>query len=291
VTADGWPGAGVKVAVVGAGTMGGGIATLVLGHGIPVVLVDVDSAALAAAEARIGRQLRHGHLLGALPADRAGGTLRTTTAVAGVAGAAAVVEAVTEDPGRKREVLAAAAAVVRPGTPLISTTSGIPIDELAGGLPRPEDLLGTHFMNPSYLIDMVEVVRGPRTGDAAFAAAQALLATLGRRSVVVRDAPGFVTSRLLHAMINDAARIVEEGVASADQVDTLLQGCLGHRTGPLRTADLIGLDNLVDSLRALHQRTGEERYRPAGSLLRKVAAGELGHKSGRGFHDYGEVPS
>ena len=290
MTSDRWPGAGAQVAVVGAGTMGGGIATLVLGHGIPVVLVDLDTAALAAAQARIGRQLRHAQLLAALPADRTPGELTTTTAVAGVAGAAAVVEAVTEDPDRKREALAAAAAVVRPGTPLISTTSGIPIGELAGGLGRPEDLLGTHFMNPPYLIDMVELVRGAGTGDAAFAAAEALLGALGRRSVVVRDAPGFVTSRLLHAMINDAARIADEGVATADQVDTLMQGCLGHRTGPLRTADLIGLDNLVDSLRALHQRTGEERYRPADALLRKVAAGELGQKSGRGFHDYRKVP-
>ena len=288
MTATGWP-AGAKVAVVGAGTMGGGIATLVLGYGIPVLLVDVDTATLAAAEARIGQQLRHAHLLAALPADRAPGPLTTTTA--DVAGAAAVVEAVTEHPGRKREVLAGAAAVVAPGTPLISTTSGIPIDELAGGLPHPDDLLGTHFMNPTYLIDMVELIRGPRTGEAAFATAEALLGTLGRRSVVVGDAPGFVTSRLLHAMINDAARIVEEGVATAEEVDTLMQGCLGHRTGPLRTADLIGLDNLVDSLEALHQRTGEERYRPAGSLLRKVAAGELGHKSGRGFHDYRKVLS
>ncbi len=277
------------VAVVGAGTMGGGIATLVLGHGHPVVLVDTDPAALAAAPDRIRGQLRHGQLLGALPADRPQGTL---TAAAEVGpGAVAVIEAVTEDVRTKRAVLAAAAAAVPPGTPLISTTSGIPVDELAAGLPRPEDLLATHFMNPAYLIAMVEVVRGPRTGDRAFDAAAALLAALGRRPVVVADAPGFVTSRLLHAMINDAARLVDEGVAGADEVDALLEGCLGHRTGPLRTADLIGLDNLVDSLRALHERTGEERYRPAGALLRKVAAGELGRKSGRGFHDYREVRS
>jgi len=269
--------------------MGGGIAALALGHGLPVVLVDSDPTVLAGAGARVRGQLRHGQLLGALPADRPHGTLTTAAAVA--PGTVAVIEAVTEDLGTKQAVLAAAAAAVPPGTPLISTTSGIPVDELAGGLPRPEDLLATHFMNPAYLIDMVELVRGPRTGDAAFAAATALLAELGRRSVTVADAPGFVTSRLLHAMINDAARIVEEGVATADEVDALLEGCLGHRTGPLRTADLIGLDNLVDSLRALHRRTGEERYRPAGALLRKVAAGELGRKSGRGFHDYREVRS
>lgn len=274
------------VAVVGAGTMGAGIATLVLGHGLDVALVDTDPAALAAAADRVRGQLRHGRLLGTLPDDRPQGTLTVAAAVG--PGAVAVVEAVTEDAGTKRAVLAAATAAVPPGTPLVSTTSGIPVDELAAGLPRPADLLAVHFMNPAYLIDMVEVVRGPRTGDRAFAAAAALLAGLGRRAVVVADAPGFVTSRLLHAMLNDAARLVGEGVAGADDVDRLLEGCLGHRTGPLRTADLIGLDNLVDSLRALHERTGEERYRPAGALLRKVAAGELGRKSGRGFHDYRE---
>jgi methoxymalonate biosynthesis protein len=168
-------------------------------------------------------------------------------------------------------------------------TSGIPIDELAEAMPRPEDLVGTHFMNPAYLIRMVEVIRGPRTGDRTLASLMALLDTLARKPVVVRDSPGFVTSRLLHPMINDAARLVDEGVASAEDVDALMRGCLGHATGPLRTADLIGLDNLVDALDVLFDRTGDPTHEPCALLRRKVDAGDFGAKSGRGFYDYGKA--
>jgi methoxymalonate biosynthesis protein len=141
-------------------------------------------------------------------------------------------------------------------------------------------------MNPPYLIRAVEVVRGPRTDQRTLDTLHGLLAVLRRESVVVADAPGFVTSRLLHPMINDAARVVQEGTASAEDVDALMVGCLGHATGPLRTADMIGLDNLVDSLRVLHERTGDERCRPCDLLLEKVAAGDHGRKSGRGFFTY-----
>jgi methoxymalonate biosynthesis protein len=156
---------------------------------------------------------------------------------------------------------------------------------------RPEELLGTHFMNPTYLITMVEVVRGRRTNEATLAAVSSLLTALGRQAVVVRDSPGFVTSRLLHPMINDAARVVSEGTATVEAVDTLMRGCLGHPTGPLRTADLIGLDNLVDSLTVLHERTGDEGCRPCDLLLEKVRDGDLGRKTGRGFYDYGKALS
>jgi len=123
------------------------------------------------------------------------------------------------------------------------------------------------------------------------AAVTALLTALGRQSLVVRDSPGFVINRLLHPLINSAAKVVDEGVCSAEVVDGLLEGCLGHSTGPLRTADLIGLDNLVDSLNVLYERTGDESCRPAEGLLEKVRAGHLGRKNGRGFYDYGKVTS
>jgi len=155
-------------------------------------------------------------------------------------------------------------------------------------VPRPADLVGTHFMNPPYLIRMVEVIQGPRTGEVTMTAVTQLLMALARRPVVVRDAPGFVTSRLLHPMINDAVRIVAEGTATVEAVDDLMQGCLGHPTGPLRTADLIGLDNLADALSALYERTGDKRALPCELLLEKVRAGDLGRKTGRGFYDYGE---
>jgi methoxymalonate biosynthesis protein len=280
-----------KVAVLGAGVMGAGIAATLLGHGIPVVLLDTDPPTLDGAVARIGGQLRHARLMGALPPDRVDGELVTATSVGDAADATHVVEAVTEDAAAKTKALSEISAVTRSDTPLITNTSGIPIDELADGLPAPDRLVGTHFMNPPYLISRVEVIRGRRTSEVTMAGLTALLAAVNRTAIVVRDAPGFVTSRLLHPMINDAARIVGEGVADAEAVDELMQGCLGHPTGPLRTADLIGLDNLVDSLAALHERTGEERYRPCDQLRSKVDQGHLGRKTGRGFYTYREVSS
>jgi methoxymalonate biosynthesis protein len=279
------------IAVVGAGVMGTGISTLVVGHGLPVVLVDVDDAVLERARAAVATGLRHAQLMGARPAGRAPAELSTTLSLRDVADATAVIEAVTELPERKEEVLTGLSGLVRPGTPVISNTSGIPIDEMAKWVRRPGELIGTHFMNPAYLISMVEVIRGPRTAEETVESVLSLMAQLGRRAVVVRDAPGFVTSRLLHPMINDAARVVSEGTATVEDVDTLMQGCLGHPTGPLRTADLIGIDNLVDSLNALNVRTGDERCRPSDLLLEKVRRGELGRKSGRGFYVYGEAES
>jgi methoxymalonate biosynthesis protein len=277
------------IAIVGAGVMGTGISTLVVGQGLPVVLVDVDEGVLERARAAIATGLRHSQLAGAVPAGQAPGELRTTVSLSDVAAATTVIEAVTELPETKADVLTGISDLVRPGTPLISNTSGIPIDELAKWVRNPGDLIGTHFMNPAYLISMVEVIRGPRTEDKTVESVLSLLTRVGRRAVVVRDAPGFVTSRLLHPMINEAAQVVSEGTATVEEVDSLMQGCLGHPTGPLRTADLIGIDNLVDALTALHVRTGDERHRPSELLLEKVRQGELGRKTGSGFYVYSEV--
>ncbi|WP_229070429.1 3-hydroxyacyl-CoA dehydrogenase family protein [Actinoplanes sp. DH11] len=274
------------VAVLGAGVMGTGIAAMAVGHGVAVSLIDIDGDKLDRARAEIAGKIRHAGLLGSLPDGRDHGELTLSDSVRDVAGSTAVIEAITEEPDLKAKVLGTASATIRPGTPMISNTSGIPIDELAGSVQRPEDLLGTHFMNPAYLIRMVEVVRGPRTGEAAMAAARDMLTAMDRTAIVVRDSPGFVTSRLLHPMINTAARLVGDGVADAEAVDTLMRGCLGHPTGPLRTADLIGLDNLVDSLEVLHARTGDDSCRPCPQLVDLVRAGHLGRKSGRGFYDY-----
>lgn len=283
---------GRPLVVIGAGVMGTGIATLALAHGVPVTLVDVDRAVLDRAEIAVSRNLRTATLLGAAPPDTTPGVLSTLTSLADALSgpaAVAVVEAVTEDPATKAAVLARVSASIAPGTPLISNTSSIPIDELAGSVARPADLLGTHFMNPAYLITTVEVIPGPRTAADVVASARKFLGELRRTPIVVRDSPGFVTSRLLHPMINDAARLVQEGVASAEDVDALMRGCLGHPTGPLRTADLIGIDNLVDALDVLHRRTGDDRSRPCELLLAKVRDGHHGRKSGRGFYEYEEA--
>ncbi|MFI9322523.1 3-hydroxyacyl-CoA dehydrogenase family protein [Kitasatospora aureofaciens] len=279
------------IAIIGAGVMGTGISTLVVGAGLPVVLVDVDQGVLERATTAIANGLRHAQLTGALPPGRTPGELRTTLSLSDVAAADVVIEAVTELPEQKAQVLSAVSALVRPETPLISNTSGIPIDEMAAWVKNPDDLIGTHFMNPAYLISMVEVIRGPQTAERTVESVLSLLTRIGRRAVVVHDAPGFVTSRLLHPMINDAAQVVRAGTATVEDVDTLMQGCLGHPTGPLRTADLIGIDNLVDALEALYARTGDERCRPSELLLEKVRRGELGRKSGRGFYNYSEAQS
>jgi methoxymalonate biosynthesis protein len=148
-----------------------------------------------------------------------------------------------------------------------------------------------HFMNPAYLIKMVEIIRGTNSSDATMTAVTELLSALGRTGLVINDQPGFVINRLLHPFINSAARLVQDGIGSVETVDGLFEGCLGHSTGPLRTADLIGIDNLVDSLNVLYERTGDQSCAPCELMLEKVREGSHGRKSGRGFYDYGGAAS
>jgi methoxymalonate biosynthesis protein len=276
---------GDRIAVFGAGVMGVGITALAVGHGVSVLLVDVDPDKLANASSEVRRHLRMAQLMGVLPDVPIGG-LTTSESPDGVESAIAVVEAVTEHFDTKVKLHNEIAAAVAPGTPRITNTSSIPVAELAAAVPRPEDLVGVHFMNPPSLIRTIEVIRGPQTGAAPLAIVRALVERLGRRPIVVADGPGFVTSMLLHRMINAAADLVEQGRTSVEDVDALMEGCLGHPSGPLRTADLIGIDNLVDSLRVLHERTGDVGCSPSQLLLRKVAKGEFGRKTGRGFYEY-----
>jgi len=295
-TEDDTPDVGHRLAVLGAGVMGAGIATLAIGHGITISLIDPDRRRLEEAPTRIDHLLRTAWLMGALPTGVERGTLVVGSSLTDLRATddtapTAVIEAVTEDPDAKAKVLAEVSALVPPGTAIISNTSAIPIDELARATARPADLVGTHFMNPPYLIRTVEVIRGTHTGEATLEALRSLLAALRRQPIVVDDAPGFVTSRLLHPMINTAVGVVAAGTASAESVDRLMHGCLGHPLGPLRTADLIGLDNLVDSLWVLHCRTGDEACRPRDLLLEMVRDGRLGRKSGRGFYDYEGEPA
>ncbi len=277
--------------IVGAGVMGTGIAALAVGHGMPVVLVDVSSAVLDRARQRVRRSLQHGRLMGSFPADRPDGSLTTVETLGAGLRPVAVIEAVTEDASTKVRTLTRLSEILPPGVPLITNTASIPLSDRAAELGRPAELVGVHFMNPAYLVGMTELVRGRLTDEATVTAATALLQGWGRRVVVVRDAPGFVTSRLLHPMINEAARLVGAGTAGVEEVDALMEGCLGHPTGPLGTADLIGLDNLADSLRELAQRTENPSYQPCDLLLSKVAQGHLGRKSGQGFYEYGDVLS
>ncbi|WP_046468244.1 3-hydroxyacyl-CoA dehydrogenase family protein [Allosalinactinospora lopnorensis] len=280
-----------RLAVLGAGVMGTGITALALGCGLPVVLVDVDKEALERSRDRVRTHLRFAQMTGKLPPGGEQAGFETTTSVADISGCTAVVEAVTERAEVKSQVWSEVAATVPPGTLLVSNTSAVPIGEQAASVRHPEDLIGVHFMNPPYMIHTAEIVRGPSTGDTTVAATRALLGALGRHGIVVADAPGFVINRVLQWTINEAARIVEEGIAAPEDVDALFKGCLGHTTGPLATADLIGLDNVVDSLRVLRERLDNDRYEPCDALVAKVTAGDLGRKTGRGFFDYGGTAS
>jgi methoxymalonate biosynthesis protein len=275
-----------RLMILGAGVMGCGIAALALGHGVPVALIDDDQRALDQSRRTIAEHLHQGRALGTLPADKPVARLTTGQSPALGADATAVVEAVTEQAVFKTKALVAACKVVDLQTPLMTCTASIPVDELADWAGRPEDVVGTHFMNPPHAIPTVEVVRGRRTAGYVMDAVTGLFAVLNRQMVLVNDVPGFVTGRILYPMINSAARLVGAETASVEDVDTLLRTSMRQVAGPLRTADLIGLDSLVDSLAAIYERTGDESCQPCDVLLEKVRAGELGRKSGRGFYDY-----
>ncbi len=266
--------------------MGVCIGALGVSRGLRVTLIDNDPGKIGMAAGRVAQEIRLAKLMGAVDRDAVPGELVTASSLAAGLPADAVIEAVVEIADEKARVLKEVSAAVGPDTLLVTNTSSIPVDELAAGLPHPESILGIHFMNPAYLIPAVEVVPGARTSEETKARALSLLAVLGRKGVIVGDGPGFVTSRISHRMINDAIKVVEEGRASVEDVDLLMQNCLGHATGPLRTADLIGLDNLADSLRILFERTSDDNFQPARLLLQKVAMGHHGRKSGRGFYTY-----
>ena len=264
------------ITVLGAGVMGVGITALAAGHGCAVTLVDMDQRKLDGAEERIAHEVRMAQMLGAFPDSVHVAKVVMSRSVSDAAGSFAVIEAITENAERKAKVIAEVSAVVSPGTLLVSNTSSIPIDELAavgGTTGRPDR---QHFMNPPYLIRTVEVIRGARTGE------RTLDAVRGPAHHPAPPDPSWCgTPRasspagVLHPMINDAARVVQEGTATVEYVDALCRAAWGTPTGPLRTADLIGLDNLVDSLNVLYERTGDERL----PSLRAAAGRRCGRAS------------
>lgn len=277
-------------AVIGAGTMGTGVAQCLAEAGYRVVVHDPVPGALDAARARLDAGLRTRALLrgrtgGAAPAAvRA--AIEWTAATEPLAGVGFVIECGPERLDVKRAILGVVDAVCAPETVVASNTSAIPITRIASWTAHPERVLGMHFMNPAPVKDTVEVIRAEHTTDAVLDAALTLLARLGKRGVVVRDAPGFVSNRVLMPTVNEAAFLVHEGVADAAAVDEVFQRCLGHPMGPLATADLIGLDVVLDSLDVLHEHYRDPKFRPCPLLSRLVHAGYHGRKTGRGFHTY-----
>jgi 3-hydroxybutyryl-CoA dehydrogenase len=201
-----------------------------------------------------------------------------------------VLENVTEDEAQKSDVIARLDRTCDPRVVLAADTSCIPIARLARGLAHPERVVGTHFMNPVPLKPVVEVARGPETSDAALARVEAFLTRIEKRALVIGDAPSFVSNRVLMLAVNEAARVVEEGTADAATVDRVFRECMGHAMGPLETADLIGLDTVLRSLEVLARHVDAHRFAPAALLVRLVAEGRLGRKSGRGFYPHGATP-
>jgi 3-hydroxybutyryl-CoA dehydrogenase len=277
------------VAVVGAGTMGNGIAHVFAQHGHPVTLIDVDRAqldrALKTIRGNMDRQIKKGTLTDA-DRDAALGRIRPDGALAAARGADLVVEAASENAGIKFEIFRALDAAAGPGTILASNTSSISITELAAQTGRADRVIGMHFMNPVPVMQLVEVIRGLATSDATTQTVMELARALGKTPVEANDYPGFVSNRVLMPMINEAIFCVMEGVAEPEAVDTVMKLGMNHPLGPLALADLIGLDVCLAILEVLHRGLGDDKYRPCPLLRKMVAAGRLGRKSGRGFYDY-----
>jgi len=277
------------VGIVGAGTMGSGIAHVFARSGFNVLLCDISQPQLDKAVERIRINLGREASKGKLPADQVEPSVArilTTTDRAALASCHLAVEAASERFELKSELFAALDTILAPEAILATNTSSISITKLAAQTRRPERVIGMHFFNPVPVMALVEIIRGLQTDQPTFDRIRSLALALGKTPVEVNDAPGFVSNRVLMPMINEAAFAVMEGVATAEAVDQVFQLGMAHPMGPLTLADFIGLDVCVDILRVLHQGIGDPKYRPCPLLVRMVDAGWLGRKSGRGFYQY-----
>jgi 3-hydroxybutyryl-CoA dehydrogenase len=276
------------VGVVGAGTMGAGIAQVCATAGLQVVLVDVGPDQLERGQATIAESLGRLEPKGALPRPAAeiAGRIRTSTGIDDLANADFVIEAAFEDPTVKTDLFRTLDVACKPAAILASNTSSISITRLAAATHRPDQVVGLHFMNPAPLMGYVELIRGLRTSDATIERTRELAKTLGKIAVESSDAPGFIANRVLMPMINEAVFALSEGVGTADAIDTMMKG-LKFPMGPLALADLIGLDVCLAILEVMQRDLGDPKYRPAPLLRRYVLAGWLGRKTGRGFFTYG----
>ncbi len=278
-----------QVGVVGAGTMGGGIAQVLIRSGYSVILNDVAEKFLATATERTGKGLARDVEKGRMTAeerDAALARLKTTTDLSALAAADFVIEAVIENFDAKATVFRALDPLARPEVIFASNTSSISITKLAAVTKRPMQFIGLHFFNPVPVMNLVEVVTGLETSAATIEAATALAASAGKTPIRVNDGPGFVSNRVLMPMINEAVFCVMEGVGDAAAVDSVMKLGMNHPMGPLELADLIGLDVCLDIMRVLHEGFSDSKYRPCPLLEKMVAAGRLGRKSGQGFYDY-----
>ena len=281
-----------RIGVLGAGNIGIGVVTDLVLHGLSAVVVDVSDEILQCAQASVLNNVRTAPLLSkSLPRvtrDDAMQRMVWTTRLEDVASCDFIVENVTEDWGIKQVVYRQLDRIAPPEVCFGVNTSCISITRIAGVTTRPANVVGVHFMNPVHLMPTVEVIRGYHTADRTLETLLALLGTLKKEGVVVEDLPGFVSNRISHLFMNEAAFVLQDGVTTAVNVDQIFKKCFGHKMGPLETADLIGLDTVVRSLDVLYESFQDPKYRCCPLLRKLVHAGHLGRKTGKGFHVYPE---
>jgi len=278
-----------RIAVVGAGQMGSGIAHVAALSGYPVTMIDVADTALEKGRTTIAgnmeRQVKKG-TIDAAARDAAMSRITTATALEASAGAAVVIEAATEREDLKYKIFADLDRLATPGSILATNTSSISITSIAARTRRPDAVIGMHFMNPVPVMQLVEVIRGLATSDETTTRVLALARAMGKTPVEVNDAPGFVANRVLMPMINEAGYCLMEGVGTAEAIDTVMKLGMNHPMGPLALADLIGLDTCLAIMQVLHAGIGDDKYRPCPLLRKYVDAGWLGRKAGRGLYKY-----
>lgn len=276
------------IGVVGAGVMGVGVAQNLAQTGHDVVLIDTKETILADALATISRNCRMSRLMGgpALDAEEVLSHITVGIGTDSVAKADIVIENVTENWDIKRGVFEELDAACQPETIFIVNTSAIPITKVGAVTKRPGQVIGVHFMNPVPAKTACELIPGFHTTPDTIERTKELLAAMGKKAIPVKDACGFISNRISHVFMNEAAYLVYEGVADAESVDEVFRTCFGHPMGPLETADLIGVDTVLDSIEVIHEHYADPKYRPCPLLRQMTHAGLHGRKSGRGFYDY-----
>jgi 3-hydroxybutyryl-CoA dehydrogenase len=281
-----------KIAVIGAGTMGNGIAQVLAAGGLEVVMTDIDDAALQRGVNAVTKSLDR--LLSKQKiseGDRKDilGRIKTATKLDAVADCDVVVEAATENVDLKLRIFADLDRIAKPAAILASNTSSISLTRIAGATKRPAQVIGMHFFNPVPIMQLVELIRALQTSDATFETVKALTQKVGKTPVEVKNSPGFVANRILLPMLNEAVFCLYEGLAKPEDIDTVMKLGMAHPMGPLALADLIGLDTCLSILQVLYDGFKDPKYRPCPLWREKVDAGHLGRKSGRGFFDYAKA--
>ena len=278
-----------QIAVIGAGTMGNGIAQVCAVAGYQVLLVDVSDAALERGVATLSKNLERQVNKGTLDAERAEAAksrIRTSTDYTQLGAAQLVIEAATENLALKQRILQQVAANVAATCLIATNTSSLSVTQLAASIEHPERFIGVHFFNPVPMMALVEIIRGLQTSDSTYAQALVVTEKVGKTPITAGNRPGFVVNRILVPMINEAILVRQEGLASAEDIDTGMRLGCNQPIGPLALADLIGLDTLLAIMEAFHDGFCDSKYRPAPLLKEMVAAGWLGRKTGRGFYSY-----